>query len=933
MSLPSAPLIKVWPSCGQTSIQFFWIAPSQGAPFQKYTLACSDISYSQDISGDITRYTVTGLTAGTNYNFTITATNGTGTGPAAAFPLVAAGLRPFGPSEATASTVNASTAIVNWVPSTIANQAPTRWYIVTAQPSTAGASTLIKTEYGYRTSTFIKGISTNTYYRFLVQGVGSPGYCIPFAYTSSLGFGITNLPFSPSSLTNLALWLDATQITGYSNNQALTTWVDASPNTRSNAAVNSPTYQTNILNSQPVVRFNGGLSQYFDFGNYLNFGTAPGIAIFAVASYSNASDSSYIIAKSLYGPGLARWGLGRAYTGSNAMLLANTSSSGTVYEVTYADTATGARLHGGIWNRSTLTLYSNATQMATTAALDGGNGSNAAPLYVGAYGNGAGTGPQTGFYMTGTMGEVLTYSNVLTPFDRQKVEGYLGWKWGLQGSLPLIHPFKTAAPAAATVFSPSSFSSMQLWLDAADTTTLTGATAVSQWNDKSGRSNNVSQAVSGQQPVRYTTANGLTGLSYTASVGGTTDTGGQWFRGTFGTAITNNQLSIFTVGSMNSAAQNYGRAISLSQLTQNDFAASGGGTNIARNATSNQIIMEANGSGGPSSNISLATPFIAESIFDSANQTIFLNGTQAGTRAFTANFNIARSGIGFQAYQGVGTTSDRWDGTINEVLVYNRGLSTDDRQTVEGYLAWKWGLQGNLPTTHPYKYLSPASNYAGAVNPQGLIVRFDATTYSGSGAWSNTAALGTNFNATVENGTPSKNTAGNGVVFNGATNFTFSNPVLGNAWTAVAWVKRTGSNQASAAYLTQTGAGGGILNLSMFTNDSGAGVGTNQVTAGFYTGATWKTTTPYTLNQDVWYNLAYTWDGTTLVSYVNGVSTASLVAGIASSNNGNAYRIGRRWDTASYIVSEIGQMLIYNRGLSPTEVLQNYAATSNTFSV
>jgi hypothetical protein len=223
--------------------------------------------------------------------------------------------------------------------------------------------------------------------------------------------------------------------------------------------------------------------------------------------------------------------------------------------------------------------------------------------------------------------------------------------------------------------------------------------------------------------------------------------------------------------------------------------------------------------------------------------------------------------------------------------------------------------------------------FCNLVTSNGLQIRLDATTYSGSGTWSNTGALGTNFNATIENGTPSKNAANNGVVFNGATNFTFSNPVLGNAWTASSWVKRTGTNGASAAYLTQTGAGGGILNLSVFTNDSGAGVGSNQVAGGFYTGATWKNTTPFTLDQGTWYNLTYAWDGTTLVSYVNGVSTATLAAGVASSNNGNAYRIGRRWDTASYIVGEIGQMLVYNRGLTPAEVLQNYNATSTTFAV
>ena len=30
--------------------------------------------------------------------------------------------------------------------------------------------------------------------------------------------------------------------------------------------------------------------------------------------------------------------------------------------------------------------------------------------------------------------------------NRQLIEGYLAWKWGLQASLPVGHPYKSAAP-------------------------------------------------------------------------------------------------------------------------------------------------------------------------------------------------------------------------------------------------------------------------------------------------------------------------------------------------------------------------------------------------------------------------------------------------------------------------------------------------------
>ena len=44
---------------------------------------------------------------------------------------------------------------------------------------------------------------------------------------------------------------------------------------------------------------------------------------------------------------------------------------------------------------------------------------------------------------------------------------------------------------------------------------------------------------------------------------------------------------------------------------------------------------------------------------------------------------------------------------VAEVVILNVSASTDNRQRLEGYLAWKWGLEANLPSNHPYKLLPP----------------------------------------------------------------------------------------------------------------------------------------------------------------------------------------------------------------------------------
>jgi hypothetical protein len=48
-----------------------------------------------------------------------------------------------------------------------------------------------------------------------------------------------------------------------------------------------------------------------------------------------------------------------------------------------------------------------------------------------------------------------------------------------------------------------------------------------------------------------------------------------------------------------------------------------------------------------------------------------------------------------------------FDGIYGEVIIIAGAISVSDRQKVEGYLAHKWGLEANLPVSHPYKSASP----------------------------------------------------------------------------------------------------------------------------------------------------------------------------------------------------------------------------------
>jgi hypothetical protein len=64
-----------------------------------------------------------------------------------------------------------------------------------------------------------------------------------------------------------------------------------------------------------------------------------------------------------------------------------------------------------------------------------------------AVGSAAGTsGTLNAVPLTGAIGEIIVTPSVLSTLNRQKVEGYLAHKWGLEANLPNDHPYRTTGP-------------------------------------------------------------------------------------------------------------------------------------------------------------------------------------------------------------------------------------------------------------------------------------------------------------------------------------------------------------------------------------------------------------------------------------------------------------------------------------------------------
>lgn len=80
------------------------------------------------------------------------------------------------------------------------------------------------------------------------------------------------------------------------------------------------------------------------------------------------------------------------------------------------------------------------------------------------------------------------------------------------------------------------------------------------------------------------------------------------------------------------------------------------------------------------------------------------------------NFDVLEVGRGWGGLGGVNTLQ----GDIAELGFYNRVLNSGERDQLEGYIAHKWGLSGNLPGGHTYKSSAPTIDRRGAISLHNL---------------------------------------------------------------------------------------------------------------------------------------------------------------------------------------------------------------------
>ena len=531
-------------------------------------------------------------------------------------------------------------------------------------------------------------------------------------------------PPVPLNITGCQLWLDAADPTTVTGTTTVTQWRDKSGNGRNLGNGSGTTsYANNAITLNSSYMFVTSAVNLISVTVFIVVKTTGGNnqTVFTGRPNSNVNwDSLDGFGFYMDSTSAIRF-YGQQPTGKFSTFSVNTSTPRLFSFQSIGTSVSG--WYDGV-SQSGGTLASTRTSTAQGFAIGGEwNGSS--------YGN---------FIVNASLYEIIVYNSDLTNNQRQQVEGYLAWKWGLQGNLPSDHPYKNAAPTNTPTlntsqittipltiqknrnFTPTQISGCQLWLDGADPSGTgilpANEATVSTWADKSGNGFNATAA-----PSRTA---GTYSTSFRAVNFPTSTTG---YITNYSAAPTNETM--FVVFNNPSASFNNNILIGGVQGARSLGAAYNGnvGNSSVVGNLNTQVAWLAN-----VGTYTLGTTALVTSQFTTSTNTISLNGGTAGSGGapgFTA---------GRVTYLGVDATNGSfyYIGYAMEIIFYNSVLNTTERQQVEGYLAWKWGLQANLPAGHPYKNINNNYNPFPSTTPaftRSISSIFKPTNYTGCQLW------------------------------------------------------------------------------------------------------------------------------------------------------------------------------------------------------
>jgi hypothetical protein len=270
-------------------------------------------------------------------------------------------------------------------------------------------------------------------------------------------------------------------------------------------------------------------------------------------------------------------------------------------------------------------------------------------------------------------------------------------------TVTLTTPAGTGAARTATVAKNSRWTpadlgpALALWLDASDAATLTlEGSAVSEWRDKSGNGRHVGQALAASRPARALWASGRAVVAFD---------GDDVLATTGNFPITGNpEFSVFFVhqktregnGSVLGWGNVWGSLIAFGFLEEGTGGIVGFGYAGANTFRTSSAALDA----------PVVTAYVKTPGAIHATSAAYRDGANIATTGHSTNTpNIAAGPL--HLGQWANYPNNRLVGSIAEAIILPTALAAPERERIEGYLAHKWGLQGNLPADHPWKAAPP----------------------------------------------------------------------------------------------------------------------------------------------------------------------------------------------------------------------------------
>jgi hypothetical protein len=254
---------------------------------------------------------------------------------------------------------------------------------------------------------------------------------------------------------------------------------------------------------------------------------------------------------------------------------------------------------------------------------------------------------------------------------------------------------------------------LTLWIDPADVATITldANGAISQALDKSGNGNHFAP-VSGANGPAQITVNGKTAFQDPSGSNATRSSPAYKLVSTTTglNSVTAGPNTMVAVAAVPSYATGSAQ-LAFGVVTPLDTAASrayGLAINSGTPSNSTSILRHGTAAGAATTGNVSVSGSIGVQTRSGANLVAYLDGAQVGTAATAADFSAVTGAWRINGWANAaasdGQLAPAWTG---DAIVYTGVLSADDRQKLEGYLAWKWGTQARLPAAHPYKAAAP----------------------------------------------------------------------------------------------------------------------------------------------------------------------------------------------------------------------------------